>query len=175
MYTVFVNHTEEEHIVSSNNMAYIYNNQEFWDKIITWSIDRADSYQFRLWENDLKEIKDLSLLGENVDNKDTKEVVFTGKLNDGINNYLLKEYLTEEGSIKFFTILFEKDCKVISSLSHYGHEIHLEIENLEEAKELKEELDNEFIEAEILEYSTDEEGFISIKEVLPKIECEEKM
>lgn len=171
MYTVFVNHTEEEHIVSSNNKAYIYNNYEFWNKIISWSINRADTYQFRLWETDLKEIRDLSLLGEKNDDIDTKEIVYSGNLNDGVSKYLLEEYLTEEGAIKFFTIFFEKEGNIISSLSHYGHEIHLEIDNIDEAKELKKRLDNEFIEAEILEYTTDEEGFISIKEVLSDTEC----
>jgi hypothetical protein len=164
MYQIWVKHLEYE--ISSNPMAYIYKDYGFWEKLINWSLDRADTYEIRLWKTDLDNIENIKLLGKNVENQETKEVVFLGKVNDSIKNYLLQDYLTEEGCIKYFTIWFESEGDIISSLSHYGHEIVLDVSNLEESKGIKKELDSEFINVEILEYYIDEDGFLNVKDLI---------
>lgn len=164
MYQVWVKHLEYE--ISPNPMAYIYMDYGFWEKLINWSLNRADTYEIRLWETDLDNIEDIKLLGENIENQETEEIVFVGKVNDSIKNYILQDYLTEEGYIKYFTILFERNGDMISSLSHYGHEIILDVSSLEESKNIKKELDSGLINVEILEYYIDEDGYLNVKDLI---------
>lgn len=88
MYQIWVKNLEYE--ISSNPMAYIYKDYGFWEKLINWSLDRADTYEIRLWKTDLDNIENIKLLGKNIENQETKEVVFVGKVNDSIKNIFYK-------------------------------------------------------------------------------------
>ncbi len=164
MYTIFIEHLEKS--TTNNPIAYRYRDFSFWEKIIKWSISRASFYEVRLWEDDLKEINSIEMLGDLQINTETEEIVFAGKVNENIEYKLLSRYLTEDNHIKYFTVEFKNESDYIfSNLSHYGDEIILDVKDIEEARMVKKSLENEYLKVEILKSRINTDGYIEYEEL----------
>ena len=164
MYTIFIFFLEKS--TTNNSIAYRYRDFSFWEKIIKWSISRASFYEVRLWEDDLKEINSIEMLGDLQINTETEEIVFAGKVNENIEYKLLSRYLTEDNHIKYFKVEFKNESDYIfSNLSHYGDEIILDVKDIEEARMVKKSLENEYLKVEILKSRINTDGYIEYEEL----------
>lgn len=99
--------------IASNYMAPIFDSYEWWLDLAKNALEDADEFEMRLWEDNVYGIKSGERFGVRVPNNMSKEIVFKGKVTEELKQEILTNFLTDEGYIKWFTLILKKDDKHI--------------------------------------------------------------
>jgi hypothetical protein len=83
----------------------------------------ATEFEIRCWKNEVLSIETCEKFGECVSNFETEEIVYQGKITEEFISEIINNNMTEDGRLKWFSIFFKKDKKIIFSSEHYGTEI----------------------------------------------------
>jgi hypothetical protein len=118
-YVMFVVEREE---ISSGNMAYIFADYSWWVDLVKKSLNKADTFETRVWSDDGEAIESGIKYGEKIDNEETKEIVFKGKVTNNFEIEVKENFLSKEGFIKWFTLNLYNGKKLLFSSQHYGDE-----------------------------------------------------
>jgi len=114
-----------------NNLAPIFSGYEWWVDLAKGALERADEFEMRLWEDDLEGIKSGQKFGQRILNNETREIVFRGRIVPELKREILTNYLTEEGYIKWFTLILKRNKEHIFASSHYGDETLISVQTQE--------------------------------------------
>ncbi|OPZ90073.1 MAG: hypothetical protein BWY74_02466 [Firmicutes bacterium ADurb.Bin419] len=109
-------------ITDENSTPYT-KSYDFWKAMIQKISQVATEFEIRCWKNEALAIEIGEKFGECVNNFETEEIVYQGKITVELISEILNNYLTEDGRLKWFSIFFKKDKKTIFSSEHYGTEI----------------------------------------------------
>lgn len=124
--------------IVSNYMAPIFDSYQWWLDLAKNALEDADEFEMRLWEDNVYGIKSGERFGVRVPNNMSKEIVFKGKVTEELKQEILTNFLTDEGYIKWFTLILKKDDKHIFSSEHYGDETYITVETKEQVNAIKE-------------------------------------
>jgi len=121
-----------------NDKSYIpyAKSYDFWKAMIQKMSRKATEFELRCWEDEEAAIETGEKFGKRVDNFETKEIVYQGKVTKEFITEISNNYLTGEKRLKWFSIFFKTD-KIIFSSEHYGTEIIMRHINDEEIDEVK--------------------------------------
>jgi len=111
---------------------------DFWKAMIKKIYQVATDFEIRCWEGEAAAIETGEKFGKRIDNFETKEIVYQGKVTEEFISEILDNYLTEDGRLKWFSIFFKKGDETIFSSEHYGTELimfHVDAEEIEIVKE----------------------------------------
>lgn len=123
--------------IATNNMAPIFHSYEWWLDLAKKALEEADEFEMRLWEDDLEGIKSGQKFGKRVPNNETKEIVFKGEVVPELKEEILSNFLTDEGYIKWFTLILKKDNKHIFTSEHYGDETYISVHTKEQVRAIQ--------------------------------------
>jgi len=123
---------------ASNYMAPIFDSYEWWLDLAKNALEDADEFEMRLWKDDFEGIKSGQRFGVRVLNNMTKEIVFKGKVTEELKQEILTNFLTDEGYIKWFTLILKKNKKHIFDSGHYGDETYITVETKEQVNAIEE-------------------------------------
>lgn len=124
--------------IVSNYMAPIFDSYQWWLDLAKNALEDADEFEMRLWEDNVYGIESGERFGVRVPNNMSKEIVFKGKVTEELKQEILTNFLTDEGYIKWFTLILKKDDKHIFSSEHYGDETYITVETKEQVNAIKE-------------------------------------
>jgi len=110
---------------------------DFWKAMIQKISQKVTEFEIRCWENEEPAIETGEKFGKRADNFVTKEIVYQGKVTKDFITEILNSYLTGNGRLKWFSIFFKKDNKIIFSSEHYGTEIIMHNINDEEIEAVR--------------------------------------
>ncbi len=109
-------------VFASNCMAHIFEDYSWWIGIIKKSLKKADTFEMRLWPDDVEAIESGLKYGMEINNEETEEIVFQGKVTNDFEIEVQKNFTSREGYIKWFTLNLYHDKKLLFSSGHYGDE-----------------------------------------------------
>ena len=118
-YVMFVVEREE---ISSGNMAYIFADYSWWVDLVKKSLNKADTFETRVWSEDGEAIESGIKYGKKIDNEETREIVFQGKVTNDFEIEVKENFLSKEGFVKWFTLNLYNGKKLLFSSQHYGDE-----------------------------------------------------
>ncbi|WMJ83218.1 hypothetical protein ACS3UN_09085 [Oscillospiraceae bacterium LTW-04] len=107
---------------SSRNVAPIFAEYSWWVNLVKKSLNKADTFETRVWPNDGEAIESGIKYGEKINNEETRELVFQGKVTNDFEIEVKENFLSKEGFIKWFTLNLYKGRKMLFSSQHYGDE-----------------------------------------------------
>ena len=118
-YVMFVVEREE---ISSGNMAYIFADYSWWVDLVKKFLNKADTFETRVWSEDGEAIESGIKYGKKIDNEETREIVFQGKVTNDFEIEVKENFLSKEGFVKWFTLNLYNGKKLLFSSQHYGDE-----------------------------------------------------
>ena len=114
---------------------------DFWKAMIQKVSRKATEFELRCWEDEVAAIETGEKFGKRVDNFETKEIVYQGKLSKEFITEILNNYLTGDERFKWFSLFLKKDDEIIFFSEHYGTEIvipHINDEEIDAVKKYPE-------------------------------------
>ena len=115
---IYVNFSEEK-----DKQDYTY-----WYLLMENHLRTAEFVEFHIWNEEEEVINQLSMKTEL--HKDSLEpmkmVRFAGASSENLISYILKESLSSDGEIKWFSIFLRNNGKLFFESSHWGAEINIE-------------------------------------------------
>lgn len=108
--------------LASNDMAYIYVDYSWWIGLVKNVLKKADTFEMRLWSDDVEAIESGLKYGTKINNKETEEIVFQGKVTNDFEIEVQENFTSREGYIKWFTLNLYYGKKLLFSSGHYGDE-----------------------------------------------------
>ncbi len=107
---------------ASNNMAHIFEDYTWWIGLVKKVLKKAETFEMRLWSDDVEAIESGLKYGTKVNNKETEEIVFQGKVTNDFEIEVQEDFMSREGCIKWFTLNLYRGEKLLFSSGHYGDE-----------------------------------------------------
>ncbi|WP_252891747.1 hypothetical protein [Thermoclostridium stercorarium] len=80
----------------TNDLYPIFYNYEWWIHLAKNSLEIADEFEMRLWEDDVEAIKSGEKFGQRVPNNLSKEIVYTGNITPDFKQEVLTNHLAPE-------------------------------------------------------------------------------
>ncbi len=108
-------------VFASNCTARILEDYSWWIDLAKKSLKKADTFEMRLWPDDVEAIESGLKYGTKINNEETEEIVFQGKVND-FEIEVQENFTSREGYIKWFTLNLYHGKKLLFSSGHYGDE-----------------------------------------------------
>lgn len=124
--------------ISSRNMAPIFADYSWWVDIVKKSLNKADTFEIKVWPYDEEAIESGRRYGEKIDNEETREIVFQGKVRNDFDMEVKENFLSKEGFIKWFTLNLYNGKKLLFSSQHYGDETLIFDLSEEEVEQIQE-------------------------------------
>src|SRR5690606_13002269 len=124
--------------MASNHLAPLFASYDWWVDLVQKALETADESEMRLWPDDGEGIVSGQELGARVPNDDTGDIDLRGQLTPAAKQEILTNYLTEEGYIKWFTLILRKDGEVIFASEHYGDETCVFVSSEEQVADIQE-------------------------------------
>lgn len=121
----------------TNDLYPIFYNYEWWIHLAKNSLEIADEFEMRLWEDDIEAIKSGEKFGQRVPNNLSKEIVYTGNITPDFKQEVLTNHLAPEGYIKWFSLFLKNKNEIIFSSEHYGDETYILVNTKEEVKAIQ--------------------------------------
>ena len=118
-YVMFMVERED---ISSRNMVSIFADYSWWVDLVKKSLNKADTFETRVWSEDGEAIESGIKYGKKIDNEETREIVFQGKVTNDFEIEVKENFLSKEGFIKWFTLNLYNGKKLLFSSQHYGDE-----------------------------------------------------
>ena len=118
-YVMFMVERED---ISSRNMVSIFADYSWWVDLVKKFLNKADTFETRVWSEDGEAIESGIKYGKKIDNEETREIVFQGKVTNDFEIEVEKNFLSKEGFIKWFTLNLYNGKKLLFSSQHYGDE-----------------------------------------------------
>ena len=109
-------------VIASNCMAHIWEDYSWWIDLINKSLKKADAFEMRLWPDDVEAIESGFKYGKKINNEETEEIVFQGKVTNDFEIEVQENFISREGYIKWFTLNLYHGEKLLFSSGHYGDE-----------------------------------------------------
>ena len=106
--------------ITDDNSTPYTKSYDFWKAMIQKTSQVATEFEIRCWKNEALAIETGEKFGERVNNFETEEVVYQGKITEEFISEILNNYLTGDGRLKWFSIFLKKDKKNIFNSEHYG-------------------------------------------------------
>ncbi|MSU03444.1 hypothetical protein [Tissierella pigra] len=118
-YVMFMVERED---ISSRNMASIFADYSWWVDLVKKFLNKADTFETRVWSEDGEAIESGIKYGKKIDNEETREIVFQGKVTNDFEIEVKENFLSKEGFVKWFTLNLYNGKKLLFSSQHYGDE-----------------------------------------------------
>ncbi len=109
-------------VIASNSMAHIWEDYSWWIDLVNKSLKKADTFEMRLWPDDVEAIESGLKYGTKINNEETEEIVFQGKVTNDFEIEVQENFTSREGYIKWFTLNLYHGKKLLFSSGHYGDE-----------------------------------------------------
>ncbi len=116
---------DSKKIAKTNPLAYKYEDYNWWVETLNYFVDKADSFEMRLWKEDLESIESAEKQGQKEENTKTDELVYKGHVGESFKKEVLENYLNKDGYIKWFSLNLWKNGELILSSEHYGSHLHV--------------------------------------------------
>lgn len=108
--------------ISSRKTASIFEDYLWWVDLVKKNLNKVDAFEIRVWPEDREAIKSGIKYGKKIDNEETREIVFQGKVTDDFRIEVKENFLSKEGFVKWFTLNLYHNKKLSFSSQHYGAE-----------------------------------------------------
>ncbi len=118
-YVMFMVERED---ISSRNMVSIFADYSWWVDLVKKFLNKADTFETRVWSEDGEAIESGIKYGKKIDNEETREIVFQGKVTNDFEIEVKENFLSKEGFVKWFTLNLYNGKKLLFSSQHYGDE-----------------------------------------------------
>lgn len=118
----------EQHWLQGSNRPSL-GDYSWWLVVVRRLCAHATDFEIRCWPGEEEAIETGRRFGTQVENTETKELVFKGKMTEDFCRTLCTQYLAS-GSLRWFTLILYKNGTPLLSSEHYGAEMYLL--NLEE-------------------------------------------
>ena len=118
-YVMFMVEREDN---SSRNMASIFADYSWWVDLVKKSLNKADTFEIRVWPDDGEAIESGIKYGKKIDNEETREIVFQGKVTNDFEIEVKENFSSKEGFVKWFTLNLYNGKKLLFSSQHYGNQ-----------------------------------------------------
>jgi hypothetical protein len=112
----------EREDISSRNMVSIFADYSWWVDLVKKFLNKADTFETRVWSEDGEAIESGIKYGKKIDNEETREIVFQGKVTNDFEIEVKENFLSKEGFVKWFTLNLYNGKKLLFSSQHYGDE-----------------------------------------------------
>ncbi len=123
---------------ASNNMAHIFEDYTWWIGLVKKVLKNAETFEMRLWSDDVEAIESGLKYGTKINNKETEEIVFQGKVTNDFEIEVQEDFMSREGYIKWFTLNLYRGENLLFSSGHYGDETLVFDLSEEEANRIQE-------------------------------------
>ncbi len=109
-------------VFTRNCTARILEDYSCWIDLVNKSLKKADTFEMRLWPDDVEAIESGLKYGTKINNEETEEIVFQGKVTNDFEIEVQENFTSREGYIKWFTLNLYHGKKLLFSSGHYGDE-----------------------------------------------------
>lgn len=110
---------------SSDSCIPKLDSYDYWEEMVSKLCETATDFEIRCWSDEMPAIESGKKFGKQVENRETLELVFQGRITPGFISELLVNCLTEAGHLKWFTLNLMKGDRMIFHSGHYGTEPYL--------------------------------------------------
>lgn len=134
-YVMFIIERED---IFTRNMTSLFTEYLWWVDLVKKSLKKAKTFEIRVWSDDGEAIESGIKHGKKIDNEETREVVFQGKVTDDFKIEVKEKFFSREGFVKWFTLNLYHDKKLLLSSQHYGDETFIFDLSEEEVNQIQE-------------------------------------
>ena len=98
---------------------------DFWKYIVSKVLETATDFEIRCWPDEMCSFALGERYGTKINNTETKEVVYRGRTSKAFADEVLSDHLSENGTLKWFTLNLTVGANTIFHSGHYGTELVL--------------------------------------------------
>ena len=113
----------EQYCLNGNNRPSL-GDYSWWHVAVRKICARATDFEIRCWPDEPEAIETGRRFGSQVENTETQELVFRGKVTEAFCRTLCTQYLAS-GTLRWFTLILYQNETALLSSEHYGAEMYL--------------------------------------------------
>lgn len=119
-------------------LGTVLEDRSWWLELARKTGSNADVFEIRCWPGENEAIATGRRFGEQVENNESREIVFRGPVSEAFLQHVCEEGFDECGMLKYFTLYFYKGNEPLFQSEHYGTEPYFFLKTEEEVQKLEE-------------------------------------